>query len=90
MTRSRYIDSRGVSSFCYPALIISSIRHGPRFSNTEWEMNEDADLGWYVQVAKPGPVTYTGNDKSWVAKETYVQIAVYKLNIYNDQVKVYR
>lgn len=35
---------------------------------TEWEMKEDADLGWYVQVAKPGPEAYTGDDKSWVAK----------------------
>ncbi len=35
---------------------------------TEWEMKEDADLGWYVQVAKPGPEAYAGDDKSWVAK----------------------
>ncbi|KXG46721.1 uncharacterized protein PGRI_034670 [Penicillium griseofulvum] len=35
---------------------------------TEWEMNPDADLGWYVQVAKGGPQVPPPNDMSWVAK----------------------
>lgn len=35
---------------------------------TEWEMKEDADLGWYVQVAKSGPEAYAGDDRSWIAK----------------------
>lgn len=35
---------------------------------TEWEMNEDADLAWYVEVADKRPDEYTGNDKSWIVK----------------------
>ncbi|KAF9888521.1 hypothetical protein FE257_008628 [Aspergillus nanangensis] len=35
---------------------------------TEWEMQEDADLGWYVQVPKPGPESHNSNDKSWLAQ----------------------
>ena len=35
---------------------------------TEWEMREDADLAWYVQVADPEPKEYKGNDKGWIVK----------------------
>jgi hypothetical protein len=34
---------------------------------TEWEMQEDADLGWYVEVANGEPKEYTAGDKSWIA-----------------------
>ncbi|GAM33513.1 hypothetical protein TCE0_011r00460 [Talaromyces pinophilus] len=35
---------------------------------TEWEMREDADLAWYVQVADREPKEYKGNDKGWIVK----------------------
>jgi hypothetical protein len=33
---------------------------------TEWEMEEDADLSWYVQVADRHPKDTVTNDKSWI------------------------
>jgi hypothetical protein len=35
---------------------------------TEWEMREDADLAWYVEVSDREPQEYKGNDKGWIVK----------------------